>query len=298
MRVSLIYKPSAPPHTSPSRRRTPQARDYGAYGIGDSLYDAERHAELSYPTALDGVDPALPVHLFIAVGDDEWPNPDPVDARHDLDLVSAQLYNTARHVPGVTAELRILDGGHDWDVWQPALREGIVDIASYLRTEPVAPWDAKLLGTSGDDRAGGLTVADDGTSTVAVNVAASLDGGEHLGGLDVLVIRRAADGTRLWTTQIGDDAAADRIYAVASDEAGGAYLVGYTGGSLDGATSAGDEDVIVGHVTADGAVDWTRQLGRSGRGQGPGRLHGTRRRGLRRGDRRGGDARRHPCRLR
>ena len=111
------------------------------------------------PGRARGARPGLPVHLFIAVGDDEWANPDPADARHDLDFESAQLYNTARRVDGVTAELRVLDGGHDWDVWQPAFREAITDISARLRTAPAAPWDAELLGTSGDDRAGGVLAA-------------------------------------------------------------------------------------------------------------------------------------------
>ena len=82
-------------------------------------------------------------------------NPDPAEAHNDIDLESALLYNAARRVPGVTAELRIMNGGHDWDVWQPGFREGIVDIASRLRTAPATQWEAELFGAEGDDRAGG-----------------------------------------------------------------------------------------------------------------------------------------------
>ncbi|RPF29056.1 alpha/beta hydrolase-fold protein [Georgenia muralis] len=307
-----VYVPQPPADSS--------TRDYGAYGVGHKLFDKHRYTELSYPTALEALDPSLPVHLFIAVGDDEWANPDPADASHDLDFEAAQLYNTARRVDGVTAELRVLDGGHDWDVWQPAFREAITDVSARLRTEPVAPWSAELVGTTADDRAGGVLALDDGT-LVGLNVGAAYADVPYAGAMDVVLERRAADGSvtwrhalataandraygvvagsdggvvtagytrgdldgahptgasddafvagidaagaRAWTTQLGDPAAADRIYAVASDGAGGAYVAGYTSGSVDG-PSAGDKDALVAHVTADGAIAWTTQLGGTG----------------------------------
>ena len=128
---AAVYVPQPPSDSS--------ARDYGAYGEGRRLFTQQRYTALSYPAAMAAFDPALGVHLFIAVGDDEYANPDPRDARHDLDLESAQLYTTARRVEGITAELRVLDGGHDWDVWQPAFHEGIVDISARLRTAPAEP---------------------------------------------------------------------------------------------------------------------------------------------------------------
>ncbi len=308
-----VYVPQPPADSS--------TRDYGAYGAKHKLFDKHRYTELSYPTALEALDPALPVHLFIAVGDDEWANPDPADASHDLDFEAAQLYNTARRVDGVTAELRVLDGGHDWDVWQPAFREGIVDVSARLRTAAAEPWAAELLGTTGDDRAGGLLVDADGGTTVAVNAAGSLAGLPHAGGLDVALLRRSADGAttwrhtlatgandrayglvagdggatlvagytrgnldgahpsgafddafvaavdaagqRLWTTQFGDGAAADRIYAAAPDGAGGAYVAGYTSGSVAG-VSAGDKDALLARVDGAGELLWARQVGGPG----------------------------------
>lgn len=119
---AAIYVPQ-PPLTS-------SARDYGAYGVGERLFIGERFDELNYPATLARVDPGLPISLFIIVGDNEWQHPDPDDARHDLDFESATLYNTARRVPGVTADLRILSGGHDWEFWQRGLLEGFRAILS------------------------------------------------------------------------------------------------------------------------------------------------------------------------
>lgn len=309
-----VYVPQPPADSS--------VRDHGGYGVGTSLFDEDRYTELSYPAALAALDPALPVHLFVAVGDDEWANPDPAEASHDIDFESARLYNTARRVPGVTAELRVMNGGHDWDVWQPAFREAIVDVSARLRTEPTAPWDAELLGSAGDDRAGGVLPLPDGGSTVALNLAGAWAGTEPAGGLDVVLARRDAagatvwrhqvataaddraygvvagrDGTtlvagytkgdldgkhagstrddgfvasvtaageRAWTVQTGDPAAADRFYAVSPDGSGGAFVAGYTSGTVPGGQSAGDKDALVGRVSATGELLWLRQVGGPG----------------------------------
>ncbi|WP_231979522.1 hypothetical protein [Tessaracoccus coleopterorum] len=200
-----VYTPQPPADSS--------TRDYGAYGVGNALFDAARYEELSYGRALEELDPAQPVHLFIAVGDDEWPNPDPAEAHNDIDFESAQLYNTARRVPGITAELRIMDGGHDWDVWQPGFREGIVDIASRLRTAPAAQWEAELFGAPGDDRAGGVLEHADGSTTVVINADGAMEGHEPLGGLDIVVIRRGPDGVEQWRRTLGT-AGNDRAYGV------------------------------------------------------------------------------------
>lgn len=309
-----VYVPLPPADSS--------TRDYGAFGVGRSLFSPAVYRALNYPRALDRLDPATPVHLFIAVGDDEYANPAPKDAVHDLDYEAVRLYTAARRVPGVTAELRVLDGGHDWDVWQPAFREAIVDISARLHTAPAAPWSAALLGSAADDRAGGVVPQSDGGDVVALAAGDAMGGLPAAGGLDVDVVRRdaegqpvwwqqiataqndraygavagadggtlvagytrgdldgahqagvsddgfvvalGADGSRQWTTQLGDPSAADRFYATASDGAGGALVAGYTSGSFAGTPSAGDKDAVVARVDADGQLVWSLQLGGPG----------------------------------
>lgn len=246
------YAPEPPSDSS--------ARDYGAYGWKKKLYWAKRYKELSYPTMLKAVDPALPVHLFIAVGDDEWANPAPADATHDIDFESAKLYNTARRVAGVTAELRILNGGHDWDVWRPAFREAILDVSARLRTAPVEPWTADLLGSPADDRAGGVLPLVDG-DLVAVANGGPLDGGTHAGGLDVTLLRRDAAGAVTWRHSLAT-AAADRSYGLVAGDAGSALVAGYTRGNLDGTHPSGaSDDGFVAGVSASGERTFTLQAG-------------------------------------
>lgn len=311
-----VYTPAPPADSS--------TREHGAYGTGQDLFTQARYDELSYPAALEALDTALPVHLFIGVGDDEWPNPALEDAQHDLDFEAAKLYNTSRRAPGVTAELRIVNGGHDWDAWEPLFIEAIQDVSPRLRTTPRATWEGSSLGTSGDDRAGGIAVDAQGNQYVAYNLDGTLEGVEAKGGFDILVrkssgattsystligtdandrtygivandggtaivggytrggidgsapkgnddafaVGLAADGSQTWALQFGDPAKADRAYAVISDGQGGAYLTGYTSGSIGDATPAGDKDIFIARVSANGELLWTDQVGSSGEDKG------------------------------
>ncbi|GAA4021641.1 alpha/beta hydrolase-fold protein [Allokutzneria multivorans] len=120
-----VYTPLPPADSS--------VREFGAYGSGALLFDEQVYQRLNYPSLLPLLRKEMPTRLYIAVGDDEWPNPDPAEARHDIDFESAALYNAARRGPGVTAELRISNGGHDWAVWRPAFADALRHFAPTLR---------------------------------------------------------------------------------------------------------------------------------------------------------------------
>jgi enterochelin esterase-like enzyme len=305
-----VYYPSTPVDSS--------TREFGAYGAGDALYDESRYQALNYPATFSTFDPAEPVHLFIAVGDDEYVNPDPEDAVHDLDYEAATLYNQAKRVPGITAEFRVYNGGHDWGVWEQGFREGMRDISGYLATEPVEPLTGTQTGSPGDDFASGVLGRADGSVVQAVTVSGDALGHSVAGGSDVLVqklaadggsqwvtpiasalnermygvvdggddavitagyqridhsgaqnddglaVKLAADGSVLWSTSFGDPAAADRVYGVASDGDGGAFLAGYSSGVVGSAASAGDKDIVITRVDAAGTVLWSSQFGSPG----------------------------------
>lgn len=119
-----VYTPLPPVDSS--------TREFGAFGVGDAPFVDQVYADLNYPALLPALAPSLPLRMYIAVGDDEWPNPNPEDFRHDIDFESATLYNAARRAPGVSAELRIVDGGHDWDVWTPSFVDGLKLLGSTL----------------------------------------------------------------------------------------------------------------------------------------------------------------------
>lgn len=112
-----VYTPLPPADSS--------TREFGAFGRGETLFVDEIYEQLNYPALVDGfVASSLTLRLFIAVGDDEYKNPDPADALHDIDLEAHLVFNRLVRVPNISAEFRVLDGGHGWDVWTPAFVAG------------------------------------------------------------------------------------------------------------------------------------------------------------------------------
>ncbi|NUR90347.1 MAG: esterase, partial [Nonomuraea sp.] len=230
-----------------------------------------------------------------AVGDDEYANPDPADARHDLDFESAALYNAARRVPAVSAQLRIMDGGHDWSVWQPGFEQAMSALGPTLSTvPPTGLGDTRYQATSaggvsehavGMSTTDAIVVGDGWTTKLATDQTERLYGvadlpdggvlatgytkgdldGRHPGNTtdDAFVASLDAGGKTRWITQFGVAGTADRIYGLATAPDGGAYVAGYTQGALDGA-NAGDKDAFLARVNPDGTLAWTRQLGGTG----------------------------------
>lgn len=89
-------------------------REHGAFGRDDRVFDPDVHRALGYRPLLDAWPPELSARLFVAAGADE-----------DLCLQAAQVHRAARDTPGVDSTLRVLAGGHDWDLWRQAMTEGL-----------------------------------------------------------------------------------------------------------------------------------------------------------------------------
>jgi enterochelin esterase-like enzyme len=120
-----VYVPLPPAGSS--------ARLFGAFGRDNVIFDEEVWREKNYPALLPSFEAMeMPLYAFIAVGDDEWRNPSREDIEHDLDFEAARLYNQLVHTRYVVAQFRVLDGGHDWDVWQPAFIEGLTWVSRFL----------------------------------------------------------------------------------------------------------------------------------------------------------------------
>jgi enterochelin esterase-like enzyme len=120
-----VYSPQPPKDSS--------AREFGAYGKGMDAFSEAVYRKLNYPAAFETfADKGLRSHLFIAVGDDEYKNPEPEDYRHDLDFEAHVMFNQAARVPGLTSEFRVVNGGHDWDVWGPTFAEGAKYVFQFI----------------------------------------------------------------------------------------------------------------------------------------------------------------------
>ncbi len=124
---ALVLSPAVYVPLPPAGSNT---RVYGAYGSGARAFDEDMYRRLNYPALLPSVDPALPLHLFIAVGQGDYSDP---ASRHDIGSQHEALYEAARLTPGIHARARVFAGGHDWDTWLPALVEGAVEGLTVLR---------------------------------------------------------------------------------------------------------------------------------------------------------------------
>jgi hypothetical protein len=83
----------------------------------------------------------MPVQLFIGAGDDDWNHPE--DHGLNMEIQTTLLYNKLNKQLGSPAELRIVDGSHDWALWLPLFKEGMKvmarDLAAFRAAPPVQP---------------------------------------------------------------------------------------------------------------------------------------------------------------
>ncbi|MEU8225335.1 alpha/beta hydrolase-fold protein [Kribbella sp. NPDC048915] len=249
-----VYFPLPPSDSS--------TREFGAFGKGKDPFVEATYLKLNWPAALRSfAATGLRSHLYLAVGDDEYKNPKAIDATHDLDFETHVVFNQVARQPNLTSEFRVVDGGHDWDVWGPAFADGAKYIFQYLGKPPATPMQAAIVGTPGEDRAGGIATDASGNVYQAVAAAGALDGQPYAGGTDVALIKFRADGSREWTRSLGT-AGTERAYGVAVDAQGRVVVTGYTNGNLDGAHSGNaTDDAFVAQYDAAGNRQWITQFG-------------------------------------
>jgi enterochelin esterase-like enzyme len=131
-RASIVLSPAVyiplPPAESGMRA-------LGAFGKGSTLFDEATYQSQNYLELLPRVvrPSKLPLAMFVAAGDDENHYVRPEDVEHDMDLESHHLYSRLVRIENVSAELRIMQGTHCWEVWQPAFIEGIQYISKFLK---------------------------------------------------------------------------------------------------------------------------------------------------------------------
>jgi enterochelin esterase-like enzyme len=247
-----VYIPKPPDDSS--------TREFGAFGRGRDLFSTPIYKSLNYPEELGRFHATgLKSHMFVAVGDDEYQNPGSYE--HDLDFESMQLYKTVEREPNMTSELRVLNGGHDWEVWGPAFEEGVKYAFQFVARPEVSIMKATLTGTPGEDREGGVAVDADGNVYEALAAMGSIDGQTNAGDKDVALIKYGPTGSKLWTKEFGTGGT-DRAYGLQLDPAGHPVVVGYTKGNLDGAHAGNSsDDVFVAKYDPTGNREWVTQLG-------------------------------------
>ncbi len=249
-----VYNPVPPADSS--------ARTFGAFGQGGALFVDAIYRKLDYPAELPRFSAKnLPSHMFIAVGDDEYQNPSFADYIHDLDFESHVLYKWAEHTPNLSSELRVLNGGHSWDVWSPAFEEGAKYAFQFVARPQATVMKATLTGTAGEDREGGVATDASGNVYEALAAEGSVDGQPTAGAKDVVLIKYGPTGTKLWTREFGTPGV-DRAYGLKLDPQGHPVVVGYTKGNFDGNHSGNtSDDVFVTEYDPNGNREWATQIG-------------------------------------
>ncbi|MFH1214357.1 MAG: alpha/beta hydrolase-fold protein [Candidatus Neomarinimicrobiota bacterium] len=116
---SILLSPSIYDELPPAGS---SARSSGAFGLP---FSAARWKVRNFTTIIpDYIRLALPVRFFIGAGDDDWNHAEGIEYNIEQQVVRLYgLLNKKYHNP---AELRIVNGGHDWDVWQPLFVEGLL----------------------------------------------------------------------------------------------------------------------------------------------------------------------------
>lgn len=117
----------------------------------------------------------------------------------------------------------------------------------------------RLFGSVEIDQA--WAVACDGSGSVFISgyTLGSIEGNAYLANGDLFLAKYDTDGNRLWLRQWGTNNA-EHGYSLATDEAGNAYLSGYTTGTLYGPKNGG-RDVFLAKFDASGTQLWGRQFG-------------------------------------
>lgn len=121
-------------------------------------------------------------------------------------------------------------------------------------------WTRQFGNGSGGTLAKGVAADTMGNAYVAGVTGGSLDGSTNTASQDLFVVKYAADGTRLWTRQLGTTAA-EEANGISADSNGNVYVTGFTQGNLDGNASAGGTDIFIVKYDTGGTKQWSRLLG-------------------------------------
>jgi len=259
-----VYNPLPPEDSS--------AREFGGFGRDSEPFVEEIYLEKSYVNSQKHYESfGLRSKIFIMVGDDEWQCGDYV---HDLDYEAHTLYKYLQKFSGLDSQLRITDGGHGWEVWNPGFENGLSfmnDILSQpIDTKNVKKEDknysvvnSEVFGNTGEDTAGGMAVDSEGITYLAANMEGGYDSFTSLGSKDVYVIKTDVENNVEWVKQLGTEST-DKAYAMCVGNDGNVYLAGYTKGNIDGKHPENSkDDVFLAAFDKEGNTIWIRQFGDS-----------------------------------
>jgi hypothetical protein len=141
---------------------------------------------------------------------------------------------------------------------------------------------SKTFGQTGETLAYKVVVGGDDSVAIAGDMTGQADfGGGPLvsaGSDDIFVAKFTGNGAPLWSKRFGD-ASGQHATAIATDSSGSLLVTGYFTGSIDFGggtlTSAGNDDVFVTKLDADGKAFWSKRFGDAGKQYGRSIATGT-----------------------
>ncbi|MFN7511741.1 Calx-beta domain-containing protein [Microcystis sp.] len=135
-------------------------------------------------------------------------------------------------------------GGYTGSNLDGQINSGSTDaFISKYKPDGTKVW-TRLLGTSGQDYANGLTTSSDGSIYVGGYTNGNLDGQIYSGGNDAFISKYKPDGTKAWTRLLGTSSS-EFATAISTSGDGSIYVGGYTGGNLDGQINSGGNDAFI-----------------------------------------------------
>ncbi|NQU57748.1 MAG: SBBP repeat-containing protein [Rhodospirillales bacterium] len=118
---------------------------------------------------------------------------------------------------------------------------------------------SRLAGGTENDYLQGITITPSNQTVMTGYTYGALDDYNSIGGVDMLLVKTAADGNPVWEKQFGTDMN-DYAYGVTTDSSGDIYVAGHTYGSFQG-TISGTKDFVLLKFDSSGDQIWARQLG-------------------------------------
>jgi len=120
----------------------------------------------------------------------------------------------------------------------------------------------KQFGTSGYEETKAVATDSSGNVFITGSTYGDLDGNSNSGKWDLYLVKYSSSGTKQWTKQLGSPEE-DKAQGVATDTSGNIYIVGGTGGDLDGNSNSGLGDIFLVKYNNSGIKQWTKQFGTS-----------------------------------
>eukprot|EP01031_Cornospumella_fuschlensis_P034547 gene34547-41830_t len=154
---------------------------------------------------------------------------------------------------------------------QPYLASNDIILIKYA-SNGTRVW-TRMEGTNSNDNDRGFGVAvhhSTGDVYVTGFSLGALHGQPHVASIDIILIKYASNGTRVWTRMAGTSGGDEGRGVAVHPSTGDVYVTGYAGGALHGQPYVASIDILLMKYASNGTRVWTRMEAGSGNDEGKG----------------------------